>query len=236
MAKGTLILLTDSLFADTVSGALHSGVSDAGCRMSHAATQADLDQILATGQPPFRLVAFCTGVIVPAAIISACEAGAFNIHPGPPAYPGLFPSVFAIYGGAETFGTTVHHMTDEIDGGDIVHTSSFGIPDTIDRAALDALAFEHALSVTRDLAPALCDLSQQLPPNGEAWQSIPRTRREFESLCCLPEGVDEREFNRRYRAVGEGPDHALSIILYGHRFKLDNLRPADISRGGQNAS
>ncbi len=234
MTHGTLILLTDQMFAAAVADALGIEEESGQPDLVHVAKRAGLERAMAETEAPRRLLAFCTGVIVPPDVIEACEAGAYNVHPGPPAYPGLFPSVFAIYDRAATFGTTIHRLTEDIDSGDIVHTKSFDIPAPIDRAGLDKLAFEHALRVTHDFAFKLCDLSEDLKPNGEQWLGRPRTRKDFDALCRLPENVDADEFDLRYRAVGEGPDHALSIPLFGHRFKLDNERTGDVSRGGQN--
>ncbi|HEY9163372.1 MAG TPA: hypothetical protein VIN57_02085 [Magnetovibrio sp.] len=56
----------------------------------------------------------------------------------------------------------------------------------------------------------------------EVWGGHATTQADFNALCRLPENVSEQEFLRRYRAVGEGPDHALEIMVHGHRFCLDN--------------
>ena len=96
------------------------------------------------------------------------------------------------------------------------------------------LAFQSVMRLFERLAPALADSEKQLTPNGEAWRGKSRRKADFLKLCELPVDVSEAEFLRRYRAVGEGPDHALSISIFGHRFKLDNQRSNEaIFRGGQ---
>jgi len=124
-------------------------------------------------------------------------------------------------------------MTKTVDGGEIIYSDSYPISGSIDRAGLDKLAFENALKVTTECRDMLCDLSKEPAASGEVWSGSARTRKDFETLCALPDGVDAKEFELRYRAIGEGPDHALSITLFGHRFKLDNQRTDDVSRGGQ---
>lgn len=60
-----------------------------------------------------------------------------------------------------------------------------------------------------------------------------QTKTDFDALCRLPSDVTFDEFARRYRAVREGPHHALDIEIFGHRFKLDNRRNNDVVRAGQ---
>ena len=57
-----------------------------------------------------RLVSFCSSVIVPQVLLTKLPGPAYNFHPGPPEYPGRYPSVFALYDGAQHFGITVHEM------------------------------------------------------------------------------------------------------------------------------
>ena len=44
-----------------------------------------------------RLVSFCTGVIVPAAMLERFACGGYNIHPGPPTFPGRHPESWGVY-------------------------------------------------------------------------------------------------------------------------------------------
>jgi methionyl-tRNA formyltransferase len=54
--------------------------------------------------------------------------GCFNLHPGPlPRYAGLNAPSWAIYHGEARHGTTVHWMTQEIDGGPIAYQECFEI-------------------------------------------------------------------------------------------------------------
>ena len=75
-----------------------------------------------------RLIAFVTPEIVPASILAQLGYGAFNFHPGPPAYPGWAPSHFALYDQATEFGATAHIMVEQVDAGPILEVSLFPIP------------------------------------------------------------------------------------------------------------
>ena len=41
-------------------------------------------------------------------------------------------------------------------------------------------------------------------------------------MCELPSDINEEEFALRYRAVGEGPEHALYVNFHGCRFRMEN--------------
>lgn len=178
-----------------------------------------------------RLLACATEVIVPAEILGRFAGPSYNIHPGPPEYPGRFPSVFALYDGAAKFGTTLHEMTPRVDSGAIVAVDRFAIPAAADRAGLEVLSFTSVLRLLADLCPDLVR-PEPLPHAAEAWSGRASRQSDFEALCRLPADVDAAEFARRYRAVGEGPDHALEIALFGHRFRLDNRRDGAVTLAG----
>ena len=234
MVHSTLIVLTETGFAPTLLSTLKKANSEASI-----VTANSLDQIQRVYRPSTsgqRLIAFCTDVIVPPEILRLFDGGAYNFHPGSSEYPVLFPSCFAIYDGAASFGATAHLMTEDIDAGEIVGSERFEIAPDIDRFSLDSKTFETVMVLFRRLTPQLVDVDNPPPPNGEKWSGKSRGRKDFNHLCKLPLDIDKDEFDRRYRAIGEGPDHALSIEVFGHRFCLDNKRgdkPA--YRGGQSS-
>ncbi|OEJ64071.1 hypothetical protein [Magnetovibrio blakemorei] len=175
-----------------------------------------------------RLISFGGELIVPAAFLNRLGGGAYNFHPGPPDRPGRYPSCFFIYDngvqsdGDHPFGSTVHEMAAQVDSGAIVATDLFHVPTDIDRLTLDALSFQSMLTLLRHLAPALATDPAPLPRIDAVWSGRATTQRDFEALCHLPQDITEAEFQRRYRAVGEGPEHALNLTLFGHRFTLNN--------------
>jgi len=220
-----LILLTDNAFSADLTARL-----GAGCLI--ATTLAALQAALAQN-PESRVVAFGSGVIVPPRVLGALKGPAYNFHPGPPEVRGLFPSVFALYDGASNFGVTCHEMNEGIDSGPIVAVERFAIPKNADREMLDRLTYQALLALVEKLSAALRDVSKPLAHAKDRWSGPVRTRTDFNTLCELPANVDAAEFQKRYRAVGEGPHHALSIKLYGQRFRLDNRREAPVVRGGK---
>ena len=180
----------------------------------HARTLGDLQAEVPNLNPGDRVISFATPVIVPGDVLDQLPGPAYNFHNGPPAYPGLFPACFALYDGAATFGATAHEMTAELDQGPIVAVELCDMPDGIDRFNLEAL-------------------SRQLLDRID-WGTRVTRKADFEALCRLPVDVDAVEFERRLRAVGEGPYHALRIEVHGRSFALEPLEHVSgVYRGGQ---
>ncbi len=224
-----LILLTQRAFAAAIAPPLKA----AGADIEIAETLGDLQAALSSGTDDTRLISFGSGLIVPGEILNRLQGPAYNFHPGPPDYPGIFPSVFALYEGAAAFGVTLHEMIREVDSGPIVAVVRFSIPAHADRLALDSAAFSALMKLLEHNARALANVKTPLPRTDERWRAPRRTRKDFEALCRLPEDVTPEEFARRYRAVGEGPEHALTLTRFGRTFKLASITSGDVVRGGQ---
>lgn len=200
-------------------------------RVTPVQTRAALEARVAAPLDGARLLICGSDVIVPEALLAKFPGPSYNIHPGPPERPGRFPSVFALYDGAPEFGTTVHEATATVDAGPIVAVTRFAIPEGANRAVLDAMSFESVLRLLTDLVPALVRAAP-LPRIDAAWTNRATRQADFDALCRLPSDVDAAEFARRLRAVGEGPDHALEIQLFGNRFRLENHRDGTVTLGG----
>lgn len=225
------LLLTPSEQAADLMALIHRLAPSAG--VAHAPDLATLVATLPHLGPGDRVIAFATPVIVPQAVLDALPGLAYNFHNGPPAYPGLYPAVFALYDGATGFGATAHVMTAEVDQGPIVGVEPVDMPDGIDRLHLEADVRAAMLRLFERLLPALLESDGPLPLADIPWGAPVRRRRDFETLCTLPADIVAAEFARRYRAVGEGPHHALRIPLHGRWFRLEGL-PGDgtVLRGG----
>ena len=104
----------------------------------HATDLEDLERECLPGRV---LIAFCTAVIVPAALLDRLGRPAFNFHPGPPTYPGRHPESFAAYDGVIRFGATAHVMAPRVDEGPIVGVEWFDVPPETGQMMLADLAF-----------------------------------------------------------------------------------------------
>lgn len=227
--KQRLILLTDRAYEADLRARLEPFSGPPGTKVVTNLSQ--LNEAL--NQGPARLICCGSGVIVSSNTLRSLSGPAYNFHPGPPEYRGLFPSVFALYDNAETFGVTCHEMTEEIDAGPIVGLTRFPISRDCERAQLDALTYRHLLQLVEKLAPQLIQNNQIIPRSNEVWSGPLRRKADFEALCRLPANIDQKEFARRYRAIGEGPHHALSLELHGRIFSLQSRSDAPVTRGGK---
>lgn len=192
----------------------------------------NLEELQKALTPNSRLITFGSPLIVPKELLDLLNIPAYNIHPGPPEHPGIYPSVFALYAQETGFGTTVHEMSSRVDEGPIVYVDRFDISKNIHRLSLDTQSFLSVLSLCREIGHDLVT-KPHLPPIDEKWAHKKHTKKEFNALCKLPDDVNHEEFQRRYRAIGEGPDHALEINLFRHRFVLNNQQTNEILRAGQ---
>lgn len=182
-------------------------------------------QLEARGKLPLhktRILSFGSEVIVPISILDRLDYGAYNFHPGPPAYPGRFPSSFFLFDGGNRYGSTVHEMAGKVDSGPINAVDYFEVPPDLDCVTLNMMSFQSLFAMFKDLAHHLARCGDPLDRIQETWQGRVTTQQDFNALCRVPADVNVEEFQRYYRAVGEGPDHALEIIFHGHRFCLDN--------------
>lgn len=212
------------IFWDTAPDARVQGVS----------SRTELEAATATPAADLRLIAFCTDIIVPEAVLGRLPGPAYNVHPGPPWVRGIYPSVFALYDGLDRFGATLHELTMEIDAGPIVAVDEAAITPAMDRLALETLARDLVTGLLTRMAPDLLTVKGPLPHLDAQWSGPAWSRKDFDALCRLPGDIDEAEFRRRLRAVGEGPNHALFFEKFGRRFPLaPPARTGPVVKGGR---
>jgi methionyl-tRNA formyltransferase len=114
----TIILLTSAAVQPVFRSVLSAHNPD--LTIIPAETLAELNALEPDRLARARLIAFVTGIIVPAKVLDGLGYGAYNFHPGPPAYPGWAPAHFALYERATEFGATAHVMAARVDEGPIV--------------------------------------------------------------------------------------------------------------------
>jgi hypothetical protein len=228
---GKILLLTQPEYAPFLSPALvRTGVAH-----RVVVERPDLDHAIAALDHQTRLVAFATKIIVPTAALKQFSGPCYNFHPGPPEYPGLFPSVYAIYDGRTSFGVTLHEMAAQVDSGPIVDVARFDIPNGLNRISLDNQTFNVMVKMFEQWAPHLANVQTSLSLCGETWSGRRRTRADFNAFCELGENPTDEEFARRLLAAGEGPEHALTLSRFGRRFRLISDPTAAVLRAGLEA-
>jgi methionyl-tRNA formyltransferase len=153
-----------------------------------------------------RLIAYSTGVVVPAHLLDQLGYGAYNFHPGPPAYPGWAPAHFALYRRATQFGATAHVMVERVDEGPIVGVAMFAIPPGASVTSLEGMAYARLSYLFWTLAKPLATASEQLPGLPLRWSGTKSTRRHYAALCDVPLDIARDELDHRIEVFGEDPN------------------------------
>ncbi|MDN3273003.1 formyltransferase family protein [Frankia sp. RB7] len=166
-----------------------------------------------------RLVAFASGVIVPADLLLRFGHGAYNFHPGPPNYPGWAPAHFAVYDRADAFGVTFHAMAERVDSGAILDVVSFPISQGGSLMGLGELAYAHLLQLFEVWAEPLARETSLTPRCALSWSGRANTRRRYKDACDIPLDISRDELWRRMRAFG-GNHYGIApaINLHGVTF------------------
>lgn len=197
---------------------------DSTCVIQYAESEKKLRQCTENFQIHDRLIAFETPVIVPADILNALPSPAYNFFKGPPEYPGVFPESFAIYGGAVNFGATAHEITKEINQGPIVGVEISAISPKIKRINLEGLSRILLMRLLKRMLPVILDRILRPSRLDIEWSSKVTRKSDFNALCRLPENIDRADFERRLRAVGEGPNHTLWMPIHDRWLRLVPLK------------
>lgn len=168
----------------------------------NAPTRAELDKICTNVSIGTRLISFCSPVIVPGAYLKLIDCGSYNFHPGPPSYPGRYPSVFALYEGAKNFGVTIHEMEARVDEGAIIAAEWFAVPSGCDLETLDTMAFKALVTTFRKLAKPLATAPSKLATKPIGWSGQKRSKADCDALCRIGPLLSDEEKEKRTRACG----------------------------------
>ncbi|MHC2439318.1 formyltransferase family protein [Bradyrhizobium sp. USDA 4451] len=215
-----VVLLT--VFEGDDLARLNAILAEVGCEVVVARALADLEKVEFDQRT--TMLAFGTGVIVPAALLKSMSRPAYNLHAASPAFPGRDPHHFAVYAGATRYGATLHVMTASVDAGPIVATELFDVPEAIKPGELLRLANAAGVRLIEANARLIC-AEQPMPPLADmVWGQPKHTRADFLAACRIPADISEAEFARRFRAFdGEMYDN-LTVEIQGWTFRIDKKK------------
>ena len=154
--------------------------------------------------------------IIPEWLLKKARLGGVNWHPGPPAYPGIGCTNFAIYDQAKTFGITCHYMEPKVDTGQIIEVAYFPVADSETVFSLTQKCYKHILDSYKTQLQAIKE-GGLLPVAGIQWERKPYTRKELDALCIISPDMDADEIKRRVKAT-KYDRHWAYIELGGIRF------------------
>lgn len=150
--------------------------------------------------PVDLLLSFSSPWIIPVGLLQRARVAALNFHPGPPEYPGIGCTNFAIYHEETAFGVTCHHMAAKVDTGAIVAVRRFPLLASDSVKSLTDRCYHHMYALFVEvIGGALA--GAPLAASDETWTRKPYTRRELDDLCRLDRDMDDAEIARRIRAT-----------------------------------
>lgn len=149
------------------------------------------------------VVSYLAQWIIPGSLLEKASLAAINFHPGPPEYPGIGCTNFAVYHGETTFGITCHHMLERVDSGSIIAVRRFPVLENDSVYSITQRCYNEILHLFYELASGLI-LGGNLPTSQEKWMRKPFTRKQLNELCELGPEMDEQETARRIKATTYG--------------------------------
>jgi methionyl-tRNA formyltransferase len=149
------------------------------------------------------LISYLAQWIIPETLLNKAKWASINFHPGPPEYPGIGCTNFAIYNGETTFGITCHHMLARVDSGSIIAVRRFPIYEDDTVFALTQRCYAEILGLFYELMTAVMKHGR-LPQSNEVWMRKPYTRKQLNELCELTPDMDKDEIARRIKATTYG--------------------------------
>jgi hypothetical protein len=177
------------------------------------------------------LLAFGTGVIVSADILSRLKRPAYNVHAASPEFPGRDPHHHAVWRGAARFGATLHVMTPGVDEGPIVAVETFDVTFGESPRHLLERANLAALSLVERVGPLLLT-REPMPLLPNAFWGAPKTKRaDFLRLAHVSPLIGNEEFERRFHAFDGAERNNLTLDLHGKTFRIDKQSPAALTKG-----
>jgi methionyl-tRNA formyltransferase len=154
--------------------------------------------------------------IVPADVATHATHGAINFHAGPPEYPGIGCQNFALYDGVPEYGVVCHHMSSDVDTGQIIAVKRFPIFESDDVSSLLVRSYDYMLTLFHEVMSTFA-LTGKFPMTDEPWKRKAFTRKELNALSVIPLGASREEIARRRRALTFGA-FAPYVELHGVRF------------------
>lgn len=181
-------------------------------------TEGDRSAFEAERHAPDLVISLLNGYIVKRGLIEATGGRSFNVHPGPPEYPGRDPWHFAYYDGFPRAGATLHRMTAKVDDGEILDVAERDFEPALSVAQYAELCRRLAVSLLlRNLAAILAGTIE--PSCRRTWRSeAKRSRRDFANMCEIDATMSADEVARRLRSFHDPHHENVYTVIHGHKF------------------
>jgi methionyl-tRNA formyltransferase len=156
--------------------------------------------------------------IVPERVLQKAQVAALNFHPGPPDYPGIGCTNFALYDGVGSFGVTCHHMAKKVDTGHLIRVLRFPIYESDNVLSLTRRCYVYIAQLFYEIVDLILE-GKPLPVAAESWTRPPLRRAELDALCRITPELDASEVERRIRATTYPGYPGPFVEVAGRRFE-----------------
>lgn len=146
------------------------------------------------------IISYLSPWIIPEYLLNRASKASVNFHPGPPEYPGIGCTNFAIYNEADTFGITCHHMNPKVDTGQLIAVKRFPLYESDTVLSLTQRCYGFILAMFYEIM-SLVLKGNELPKLDEDWKRKPYERKELDVLCRITPDMAKDEIQRRVKAV-----------------------------------
>jgi methionyl-tRNA formyltransferase len=165
------------------------------------------------------IISYLSPWIIPTSLLARAHIASLNFHPGPPEYPGIGCTNFALYNNEPVYGVTCHHMAAKVDTGKIIAVRRFSVFPTETVYSLTHRCYAYILTLFYEIVAGILQ-GRPLPEAGEIWKRKPYTRRELNALCEIVPEMPPEEIQRRIRAVTFPGAPGAYIALGGWKFDI----------------
>ena len=146
------------------------------------------------------ILSYLSPWVIPCSVLKKAKYGGINWHPGPPEYPGIGCTNFAVYNNENTYGVTCHFMEEKVDSGEIIEVRRFNIfkADTV--YSITQRCYDYILFSFYDIVSKIIS-GNELPKSNVKWARPPYTRKQLDVLCKIDFGMSEEEIKLRIKAT-----------------------------------
>jgi len=149
------------------------------------------------------IISYLSQWIIPGNLLEKAKLAAINFHPGPPEYPGIGCTNFAVYNQEKEFGITCHHMLAKVDTGGLIAVRRFPVWENDTVYSITQRCYTEILQLFNEMVGKILS-GQELPVSQERWTRKPYTRKQLNELCELTPAMTAEEIARRVKATTYG--------------------------------
>lgn len=149
------------------------------------------------------LISYLAQWIIPGELLEKASMAAINFHPGPPDYPGIGCTNFAVYHKEKEFGITCHHMLAKVDTGAIIAVKRFPVAESDTVYTITQNCYQAIYNLFIEIMEGVIS-GADFPVSHEHWTRKPYTRKQLNALCLLSPDMDPDEIKLRLKATTFG--------------------------------